>query len=398
MNNKKIVFFLLLIIVIILLAVSGILFIISRFYDNLLILDLISYVIANLTVILVIICFSAISIFMVINAIIAHRIKKQENLFFLDILNNIRSQASQIDLLNLITSELKRVFSGKFCCYYSYNRAEKEFTLVLPENNDQYTVNISDDICKIHLNNESFDLFNITDLKESFEFETNDSLYIVFPVHYEKKLSGLIIVSETEISIQDSVSVSEFSLTAVNILGLSIQAEQINTPVSTPVTLRNTYLQSQISSILDKEIERADRFQNNLSVVSVSIDPQMIDKYSILPDSPIYSEFLSIFSHAVRSFDYLFLLSEQESFLMILPQSESNQALELCERVNEEIAKKNFYIPLIDKKESLTLYWGITSYPEDTTLKATLLENAELSLKSALENSNQTVIYKSLYE
>ena len=398
MNNKKLVFFLILAIVIILLAVSGILFIISRFYANLLILDLISYVIANLTLILILICFSAISVFIIINAFVAHKIRNKENLFFLDILNNIRSQSSQSDLLNLITSELKRVFSGNFCCYYSFNKDENEFTLVLPENNDHFTINISDDICKLHLNNETHELFKITDLKESVEFEANENLYIVFPVHYDRKLSGLLIVSEIGISIKDAVSINEFSLTAVKILGLSVHASQISNPISTPVTLGNTYLQSQISSIIDKEIERADRFQNNLSVVSVSIDPQMIDKFSILPDSQIYSDFLNIISHAVRSFDYLFFLDEQERFLLILPQSASKQALELCERVNDEISKKNFYIPLIDKKESLTLYWGITSYPDDTTLKANLLENAELSLKSALENSNPVVVYKSLYE
>lgn len=398
MNIKKLAYLLIILILSTFLIVSGVLFVMSRFYDNLLILDLISYVISNLTIILVFLFFAGFSIFMIVNAVIAHRIKKQENLFFLQKLHSIRSQKSTEDMIQAVIVEFSRIFNGAECFFYSFESSEKEFTLVYPENNDEFSVSVTDDTCRIILDNNPEDLFPLNESRELVECEISGKLVQVFTIIHQNLLSGILIVYGGEVSIRDSASIEEFTLTAVSFLTLALRPGLTSSSNPELESFKNIYPEIQLSSIIEKEIERADRFQNDLSLVSISMDPQMADKYSLTSDSPIYTELSNNISHAIRSFDYLFFMENQERFILILPQSNSQQAYELCERINEEMSKKSFYIPLIDKKDSICLFWGITSYPDDTTLKANLLENSELSLRSAIENSSRIVLYKSIYD
>jgi GGDEF domain-containing protein len=102
-------------------------------------------------------------------------------------------------------------------------------------------------------------------------------------------------------------------------------------------------------------------------------------------------------SKQLRSFDYIIFREEEESICLILPHTDYEQAEEICKRTQEHLQKNTFYISLIKKKETLSFYWGVSVYPEDTTLKDSLLENCNYALEKGMEKNQSITLYKNIH-
>ncbi|WP_417549965.1 GGDEF domain-containing protein [Methylophaga sp.] len=139
------------------------------------------------------------------------------------------------------------------------------------------------------------------------------------------------------------------------------------------------------------EIDRAVRYQHKLSLLMVDLDhfKEVNDKFGHLYGDTVLIEAATILSDACRSMDILGRYGGEE-FLLLLPETNNEEARKLAERIRKNIEQHQFCKE--DGFEiSLTCSIGVTEFELDQT-QASLLQSVDRMLYSAKDSGRNRVV------
>lgn len=181
----------------------------------------------------------------------------------------------------------------------------------------------------------------------------------------------------------DTSQQNEKNLEKIALLEKKMQSHTIVDPVTGLKNFR--YFRARI----DEEIARAKRHRYAFSLCHVEIEnmQEFLDLYSQEDWQRMVARVAGKMRDMVRDTDLLGRYSENQ-FLALFPQADSTQSLIPAMRIKKSVEEAD--LPP-DKRFSLTLGFGISSFPDDVEEVGGLLSLASAALKKSKERGNGKV-------
>ncbi len=144
-----------------------------------------------------------------------------------------------------------------------------------------------------------------------------------------------------------------------------------------------------LKSALRREVKRATRFRQPLSILMVDVDnlKNYNDRNGHLRGSYLLREIAGLFASQVRSWDLVAKYGGDE-FTVILPQTDRIGAASVGERLRSAVAEHQF--PLAERG-AITVSTGIANYPDDSDSVTGLIEASDRALYLAKKNGRNRV-------
>ncbi|MGM0410791.1 MAG: GGDEF domain-containing protein [Bacillota bacterium] len=149
----------------------------------------------------------------------------------------------------------------------------------------------------------------------------------------------------------------------------------------------DVYNRTKLMEELEKEIKRAFRYKNDLSVIMFDIDyfKEINDKYGHLTGDDILIKIINTVKNEIREIDFLARYGGDE-FIIINPETKLEESVKLAERLKTKIANTTF-----EEVEKVTCSFGVTELKKDDNIDI-LLKRVDDALYEAKENGRNKVI------
>lgn len=149
----------------------------------------------------------------------------------------------------------------------------------------------------------------------------------------------------------------------------------------------DVYNRTKLMEELEKEIKRAFRYKNDLSVIMFDIDyfKEINDKYGHLTGDDILIKIINTVKNEIREVDFLARYGGDE-FIIINPETKLEESVKLAERLKTKIANTTF-----EEVEKVTCSFGVTELKKDDNID-NLLKRVDDALYEAKENGRNKVI------
>lgn len=153
--------------------------------------------------------------------------------------------------------------------------------------------------------------------------------------------------------------------------------------------LTGVWNRAGIISILEREMLRAERQKQSLSVIMMDVDhfKSVNDAYGHLAGDAVLRNLVQQLATILRPYDSLGRFGGEE-FLIVVPGSGAAQTKELSERIRAHIAENP--VPLSGAPISITVSAGVAAYKPGSTLES-LLHLADTALYSAKRTGRNCV-------
>ncbi|HEV8480334.1 MAG TPA: sensor domain-containing diguanylate cyclase [Candidatus Eisenbacteria bacterium] len=153
--------------------------------------------------------------------------------------------------------------------------------------------------------------------------------------------------------------------------------------------LTEVYNFRYVKATLKRETRRANRFQQELSVMSVEIDgfARQQDTHGARHAHTLVKEIASLLAQQVRSFDVLGRHGD-DGFLIVLPQTGLDGACEAAERMRAVVQGHSF---TSCAPGSVTITCGVAAFPQDGLDADVLLAMADRALDYARQQGHNCV-------
>ncbi len=144
-----------------------------------------------------------------------------------------------------------------------------------------------------------------------------------------------------------------------------------------------------LKTALRREIKRAGRFNQKLSLVMIDVDnlKSYNDRNGHMRGSLLLKEIAGLFAGQIRSFDLVAKYGGDE-FTLILPQTDRHGACVVAERMRDVIASHTF--PLAPPG-GITVSLGVATFPEDAKDTIGLIEASDRALYAAKQRGRNRV-------
>lgn len=147
---------------------------------------------------------------------------------------------------------------------------------------------------------------------------------------------------------------------------------------------------------LERKLKSAERFGSNLSVVLTDLDKfkSVNDTYGHPVGDVVLKKFSQVLQSAMRETDLVARYGGEE-FVIICEQTEARGALNLANRIREEMARQVFQSDIGEFRVTCSL--GIATFPMHTKDQGKVVELADQALYAAKEKGrNRAEVYRGL--
>jgi len=201
-------------------------------------------------------------------------------------------------------------------------------------------------------------------------------------IYFERSVSKGVFI-ESEINFIE-ILVENVGVAFDNVKLLEIATVDMLTRVNT---------RRHFMSILEKEIEKAERYQFPLSMILLDIDhfKQINDVHGHLMGDNVLSKLGQLMKNNVRNTDYVGRLGGEE-FAILLPGTTGQGAMKTAEKIRKKCEELDF------SGLSVKLSLGIVSFLEDSVEnEKDFINKADIALYSAKNTGrNRSVVYSDL--
>lgn len=142
-----------------------------------------------------------------------------------------------------------------------------------------------------------------------------------------------------------------------------------------------------------EETERSRRFNYKFSFLMADIDyfKKCNDQYGHLVGDVILKEVSNIIKESIRQIDFVGRYGGEE-FAIVLPETDSAQAIVVAERIRKAIEKR--HIRAYDEILKVTISIGVSTFPVDAADERLLLERSDKALYEAkVKGRNKVCVY-----
>jgi diguanylate cyclase (GGDEF)-like protein len=148
--------------------------------------------------------------------------------------------------------------------------------------------------------------------------------------------------------------------------------------------LTGAFNRTKFDEIIEREVERAKRFDHPLSLIMFDIDhfKEINDTYGHLTGDAVLRDLTALVKKVIRKIDYLVRWGGEE-FVIIAPETRLEKALGLAERVRKAVEKNRF-----GDIKGVTASFGLTTFGKDDDIDRVLtrVDNAMYKAKSGGRN------------
>ncbi|MGD9676834.1 MAG: diguanylate cyclase [Vulcanibacillus sp.] len=145
-------------------------------------------------------------------------------------------------------------------------------------------------------------------------------------------------------------------------------------------TLTNAYNRKKFYEIIEAEIKRKDRYENNITLIMYDIDrfKKINDEFGHNSGDIVLKELTKLVKGNIRETDYLFRWGGEE-FIIILFQTKLSEAVEVAEKLRRIIENFHFSVEGLNK---VTVSFGVAEYRSEQSVDD-LVNNADQLLYEA---------------
>lgn len=239
-----------------------------------------------------------------------------------------------------------------------------------------------------------FPVFEIDNIPDYFSIEDpaeKGKYLILIPLKSKGRLIGSVALHDVNdpalISKEDQkILVLVSTMLGSHFLSSRLQHDFDNATIFDDIT--GQYKYSYFRRYLEQEIERADRYESSATLMSIDISTP--ENMFVEPDDSFYRKSSDTITSALRSIDLLFMDPSNNSFIVILSQTNNSTALDVANRVIQKFTKTS--------ETQLQISIGLSTYPIDATLEDTIVDNVQACLDQArTADESKIVNYSDLY-
>ncbi|HSP35067.1 MAG TPA: sensor domain-containing diguanylate cyclase [Thermoanaerobaculia bacterium] len=224
------------------------------------------------------------------------------------------------------------------------------------------------------------------------EREADGSGMIVMPLQVQEDLIGVIKVplrNKEEVTDAARENVTRYLSSVAQVLSTIYQLTR-SRDLAMRDDLTKAFNRRFFESYLDEEIERARRYGTLFSIIFLDLDDlKMVNNfYGHLTGSRTLQEVAKRILSAVRAIDKVVRFGGDE-FCIILPQTDSDQAMAVANRVRKAMTATVFNVDA-NVQISITASFGIATYPTHGISKEGLIRQADAAMykvKSTTKNA-----------
>ncbi|MDD5096940.1 MAG: diguanylate cyclase [Candidatus Omnitrophica bacterium] len=210
---------------------------------------------------------------------------------------------------------------------------------------------------------------------------------VFMPLKAKNRVNG-IIVADNFIT-NDPITKDDLRMLTMlaNQAGLAIENSQLYEKTvyhAHSDYLTNLWNHGYFQLLLQNELEKAKATKNKVSLIIADIDDFKIynDTLGHQAGDKILKDLAQLLRNQSRKIDLVCRYGGEE-FVIILPQTDKNEAFMIAERLRMDIQKYNFLNEEIFPNKMLTVSLGISTFPEDGLLPAEIITSADNYLYQA---------------
>ncbi len=211
------------------------------------------------------------------------------------------------------------------------------------------------------------------------------------PLTAKDKILGTLNISRSE---PDSFSEKDFELfiNLANQAAIAIDNARLYRYAVTDEMTR-LYNHRYFQQRLDEEIQRADRYENHVSLIILDVDhfKKFNDTFGHPEGDRVLKTVARLIEKNVREIDIPARYGGEE-FVVICPEKNGEGSLIPAERIRAAIADFDFRIN--GERVTLTVSLGVSCYPDAAKSKADLIQKADFALYYSKQHGrNQATLY-----
>ena len=221
---------------------------------------------------------------------------------------------------------------------------------------------------------------------------------VVVPLRAKDKVNGLILADNLITKKPITKDDIRMLIMLANQAGLAIENSQLYEQTVTRAhsdSLTELWNHGYFQYMLQSEVDKSKITHLPLSLIALDIDDFKVynDKLGHQTGDKILKDLAVLLKDHSRKMDFVCRYGGEE-FMVLLPQTDKNEALGIAERLRMDIQKQVFFQEEILPNKKLTASLGIASYPKDGSSASELIAASDKALYQAKRNGkNATCCY-----
>jgi diguanylate cyclase (GGDEF)-like protein len=239
-----------------------------------------------------------------------------------------------------------------------------------------------------------------SDLRNAYKLLVENGFRLIVPLRFKDRINGLLCLQRKEEEFGPEYTEDEKRY--INIIAGFASVAIENARLYEMATLdRKTKLYNHgfFANRLTQEIERADRYNTDLTLMMLDLDhfKKVNDTYGHVVGDEVLIEIARTIKHQVRGFDIPARFGGEE-FTVILPETDSESSCIVAERLRNAIKKLSFSTQ--KGKFGIAVSIGIAGFVHGSNMTDDILiEHSDQALYYAKEHGRDSVVmYKDIAE